>query len=107
MKEKEKGVSLRTADAIRGGGLFGPGPAKLVRLRWEMFEYTPKEGSKKQKVRAPSLVARFERDGEVEAIPYSCGKGWAIGDKGLSLVARAGQTGLPDNSNAFYFLNSL
>ena len=106
-RDDEKGVSLRSKDAVEGGGIFGPGPATWKKGRFEMFEYKPKAGSKKRTVRAPAFVVRFERDGEVEKVPYGVGSGWAIGKDGLSLIPRQNQTGLPNNCNCFYLFESM
>jgi hypothetical protein len=105
-RDSEKGVSLRSKDAIDSGGLFGPGRAKLKRLRFEMFEYKPKAGSKKKSVRAPVLLATYSRDGETEKVPYGVGSGWGIAKGGLALSPRNNQEGLPKNCNALYFIQS-
>lgn len=104
-RDEEQGVSLSTADGIESGGIFGPGPAKIVKARFAEFEY--KKKNQQRGTKAPVLLVVYERDGEEERVPYSVGSGWGISKDGLRLIPRNGQTGLPTNCNAMIYLESM
>jgi hypothetical protein len=101
-------VSTDPKNAIDPGGIgFGPGPAKILEARFKIFDYQPKEGSKKRVVRAPVLLVKYERDGEQGREPYSLGQGpWRILKKGCSIQGKK-KAGLPKGCNALYLIESL
>jgi hypothetical protein len=99
MKEvrKGKGVSLEADDAI-DVGLFSSGPATIKESIFAEFDYG---GNAKP---TPVWLVTYERDGETYEQPYSLGKGWKIAEDGLSLIPKAGQTGLARSCNAMKYL---
>lgn len=98
-------VSIKSKDAVEGGGIFGPGRAVIKKARWATFEYIRK-GQTKGK-RATVLLVVFNRDGETERVPYGTGSAFKPSADGLHLLTRnAAMSGLPNNCNAYYFLQS-
>lgn len=104
------GVSLSTNDGV-DSGIFGPGPATIVTARFTEFQYH-KPGQKQNEpprgAKANLLLVTYKREDEEDRRqPYGCGNGWRVGPKGLSLIPKNGQSGLPKTCNTFYLLESL
>lgn len=104
------GVSLSTNDGV-DSGIFGPGPATIATARFTEFQYH-KPGQKQNEpprgAKANLLLVTYKREDEEDRRqPYGCGNGWSVGPKGLRLIPKNGQSGLPKTCNTFYLLESL
>lgn len=98
-RKKGGGVSLDDEDAI-DSGLFASGPA-VIKESLFVGDYDYGGHSK------PTVVwlLTFGRDGEEDyEQPYSLGKGWKVSADGKTLIAKAGQSGLPKSCNAMLYL---
>lgn len=100
-KGSSKGVSLDPDDQVVGGGLFGAGEATATEHRFGMFDY---QGKRKP---VPALLVTFTRGDEEHIESYTVGNGWKPSEDGLSIIPKAGQTGLNDNSKAAKYLAAL
>lgn len=93
------GVSLDDEDSI-DVGLFSSGPA-VVKESIFVGDYDYGGHAK------PTVVwlLTFGRGGDEDyEQPYSVGKGWKVSADGKTLIAKAGQTGLPKSCNAMRHL---
>lgn len=105
---KEKGVSLRPKDQIKGGGLWPsvPSQATIKEPHFEKIDMTTKDGKVVAKG-VPVLMLTFQpADGSEKRVEtFSAGAGWKVTEE--RLIPQNGQTGLNDNCNAALFFNSL
>lgn len=104
-KEKVKGVSTDPDDAVTGGGLFGPGPAKFIKARYGVHKYKKKDGTITNK--AVALICQLSRSGEKAVVAWTVGNGFAFTEDGLSLTPQEGQSGLSDSCKLYHLVKSL
>lgn len=101
MAKKSSGFSLSPDAQVAGGGLFGAGEAEAAEHIFGMFDYN---GKRKP---VPALLVTYQRDGESHIESYTVGNGWKVSSDGKTLIPRAGQTGLNDNTKAAKYLAAL
>lgn len=98
-------VSLDPDDALVGGGLFGPGRAKILKARFGKYTYPNKAGVATQKPKT-SLLVTYKRDEEKHIAPYTCGDGFKPSEDGLTLIPIGAQTQLVDTTNCMRLFKS-
>ena len=100
-KKTGSGFSLSPDAQVAGGGLFGPGEAEAAEHIFGMFDYNGKRKA------VPALLVTYQRDSESHIESYTVGNGWKVSGDGKTLIPRAGQTGLNDNTKAAKYLAAL